>query len=157
MEEEEEEEELAHWLKTHIHWVTPCTLNQEATREEEIFASQRADCGEYCTSLQNWGQMWGDYWQINGKAQPLIGRAESCFGTRGISALRSSSCDSGCYLTVTNTCNLHFTLCMHLCACGQLQDNHGICRDAEWRGHQGCGPGLSRWVQPHTHTLVRDC
>lgn len=38
----------------------------------------------------------------------------------------------------------------------QLQDNHGICRDAEWRWHQGCGPGLSRWVKlpTHMHTLV---
>lgn len=37
-------------------------------------------------------------------------------------------------------------------------EDHGICRDAERRGHQGCGPGLSKWVRKracmhaHTHT-----
>lgn len=30
--------------------------------------------------------------------------------------------------------------------------NHGICRDAERWGHQGCGPGLSKWVRQHTQT-----
>lgn len=38
-------------------------------------------------------------------------------------------------------------------------EDHGICRDAERRGHQGCGPGLSKWVRKracmHAHTHTR--
>lgn len=33
--------------------------------------------------------------------------------------------------------------------------NHGICRDAERWGHQGGGPGLSKWVRQHTDILAR--
>lgn len=34
-------------------------------------------------------------------------------------------------------------------------EDHGICRDAERRGHQGCGPGLSKWVRKRAcmHTM----
>lgn len=37
--------------------VALCTSDQEAAREEEIFASQRANRGEYRPSLQIWGQI----------------------------------------------------------------------------------------------------
>lgn len=56
--------------------------------------------------------------------------------------------------------HLQHSLCIS-CVClfaslRQLQDHHGICRDAEWWGHQGCGPGLSKWVRWHTqsHTIT---
>ena len=36
---------------------------------------------------------------------------------------------------------------MCVCIPQAATEDHGICRDAERRGCQGCGPGLSKWVR----------
>lgn len=42
-----------------------------------------------------------------------------------------------------------------VCVPQAATEDHGICRDAKRRGHQGCRPGLSKWVRQHTHGLAR--
>lgn len=44
---------------------------------------------------------------------------------------------------------------MCVCIPQAATEDHGICRDTERRGHQGCGPGLSKWVRQNTHTRTQ--
>lgn len=80
--------------------------------------------------------------------------------TRGNDSVQFISTDNKLYLTAENTCTsfiyCHFAFPTRICVCipQAATKDHGICRDAERRGHQGCGPGLSKWVRQHTHTLT---
>lgn len=78
-----------------------------------------------------------------------IGRTESCLVPGAALTHRGPILIDLCYVTAPATWQLQTpaTVTLHsVFACvwvpRQLQDNHGICRDAEWRWHQGCGPGL---------------
>lgn len=107
------------WVWRQIHRVAPCTSHQEAARQEEIFALQRANRGEYWASLQSWGQIWGDRWSVIGSASHRqnweLFSTWGSINTQKNDSPRSMLRDSGCYLTASNTCNRHFAFSLCMC------------------------------------------